>query len=727
MTQRTDRTRKHPDEGGFTLIELLVVIIILGILSAVVVFAVRGTGDKGKANAVKIDKRTIETAQQGYCARYGTYGTERQLAGLDPPDGPPSGKFLSEESKTHDITFVGGNQCGKDPLKSGFIISGDASTIPPGGGTFVIGNGPYSPNQDPPILNPAVNTQGGMQAVSGMLFNGLIGLAPNASAVPELAESWNITNNGATYKFVLRPNVVWSDSTPVTPGPPSQPLLAEDVKFSYEAALLIWHARTSSSLPSAFASPCVDPGGASRRLTCPSIVANEADATAGGKKTVTFSFAQPFGPLLQQMPMTDGAIIPSHRFPGCTSGATDPSATSGLCPTTAKPWKDNIPVGTGPFKVNLTETNPTTGLVYDKNPTYWRTGIPYFNKVILSPTNTLAALKAGTIQYVGLSNQADVDSARNDSGLVLDTGTMAPGGSTNCTQTVMFNLWANSQTPTAIRNGTATPDEFLGDKAPTPMIDPDGAGPEPPQPRGRLVRRAIAMSLERKPGVNGTNPGYVGISGSPGAELATSPTNTGMPVGSTPAPLPEYDTAKANAFLDAAGFPDANGATAGGRFDLGLSSFAGLPLAQAMQANMGAVGINVLPNPGQTLLNPPFAQVGPLFGQRNFDILIVSSCQNTDPEMGTRRVYHTDAINGAAFTNGSGYTNPAVDLLFNEGRASVDPAVRNQKYKQINDTVGTDLPTLWLLQTKSNRAYRATCSGLRPYTGAYPEYGSCTG
>jgi peptide/nickel transport system substrate-binding protein len=382
-------------------------------------------------------------------------------------------------------------------------------------------------------------------------------------------------------------------------------------------------------------------------------------------------------------------------------------------------------VGTGPFRVLRSNpavpqsADPAVGLVYEKNPNYWRTGIPYFNKVILSPTTGLAALKAGTIDYTGLGSIADVTAARNDSGLVQDTGTMAPGGSTNCTQTVMFNLWANLETPARIRALTATPDQFLGD--PT-LVDPDGAGPEPAQKKGQLVRRAIAMSLERKPGVNGTNPGYVAISGSPGAELATSPTNTGMPVGSTPAPLPEYDPAKANAFLDAAGFP----AGAGGvRFELGLSSFAGLPLANAMKANMGAVGINVVNNPGQTALNPPFTQTTPLFGQRDFDILIVSSCQNTDPEMGTRRVYHTDAINGSSFTNGSGYTNPVVDGLFNEGRASIDPAVRNEKYRQINDIVATDLPTLWLQQTKSNRAYKASCSGLRPHTGAYPEYGSC--
>jgi len=700
-------------QGGASRIEIVIGVVVLAILAAVVVNAVRSGGEKEKAQSRVADTEGIKAAQQEYCAKVGTYGTEDQLAGRTPgPDGKTY-KLLAAPSSEFDMVFIGGGACGKDALTSGYLLTGDAASMAPGGGSpFVIGAGALQPST---LLNPAVTTQGGIQAQSAMLFNGLVGIGPNATPVPELATSWEISPDGKTYTFTLRKDLLWSDSTPLPN--PTQRVTAEDVKFSYEAALLLYHARTSSSLPGALATPCTDPAPGTptpRRLSCPSIIANDAASPA----TVKFMFADTFGPLLQQATMTDGAIIPKHIWSSCASGAT------GNCPTPTAAWPSGQPpVGTGPFRF---KSESATELVYEKNPNFWRPGLPYFSEMKQIVTTGLPALQAGAVDYTSLGTVADVDAAKKDPRVVVDTGTMAPGGSTNCTQTVMFNLWARSQSPAAIRNGTANPHPQLGDKAPTPMIDPDGAGPEPAQPRGRLVRRAIAMSLEREPNVNGANPGYVALSGSPGASLAQSPTNSGMPVGSSPAPLPAYNKTKAEAFLDAAGFPDANGAEPGGRFNLGLSNFATAALGTAVQENMGKVGIEVGFNPGQTSLTPPFPQTVPLFGQRNFDILIVSSCQNTDPEMGTRRVYQTDAINGQSFTNGSGYTNPTtIDAWFNDGRKSLDPAVRSAAYKKINDQVAIDLPTLYLLETVSNRAYSVGCLGLRPYTGHFPEFGSC--
>lgn len=79
--------RRLQGEHGFTLIELLVVIIILGILAAVVVFAVGGVRDKGRGAAMAIDARTIRTAQEAYCANNQRYASADELV---------AGKYLSE-------------------------------------------------------------------------------------------------------------------------------------------------------------------------------------------------------------------------------------------------------------------------------------------------------------------------------------------------------------------------------------------------------------------------------------------------------------------------------------------------------------------------------------------------------------------------------------------------------------------------------------------------------
>ena len=60
--------KKRAGEAGFTLIELLIVIVILGILAAIVVFAVGGISDKGDASACKSDAKNVEVAEEAYYA-----------------------------------------------------------------------------------------------------------------------------------------------------------------------------------------------------------------------------------------------------------------------------------------------------------------------------------------------------------------------------------------------------------------------------------------------------------------------------------------------------------------------------------------------------------------------------------------------------------------------------------------------------------------------------------
>ncbi|MEU8775440.1 prepilin-type N-terminal cleavage/methylation domain-containing protein [Streptomyces sp. NPDC048606] len=118
-------------QDGFTLIELLVVIVILGVIAAIVVFSVRGVGDKGRKNAVAADAATLRTAQESYCARHGHYGTVDDLKtdGLLAGDPVYNAMMVGEE-----------NKCGRGE-KSSYTLY-DASPSERGAEPIKVGEGP---------------------------------------------------------------------------------------------------------------------------------------------------------------------------------------------------------------------------------------------------------------------------------------------------------------------------------------------------------------------------------------------------------------------------------------------------------------------------------------------------------------------------------------------------------------------------------------------------------
>jgi len=97
MLKQAMRARRR-SEAGFTLVELLVVIVILGILAAVVVFAVGGITDKGQTSACAADKASIETAEEANFAAKGSYADFATLV---------TNKFIHDTPTLHSVTITG--------------------------------------------------------------------------------------------------------------------------------------------------------------------------------------------------------------------------------------------------------------------------------------------------------------------------------------------------------------------------------------------------------------------------------------------------------------------------------------------------------------------------------------------------------------------------------------------------------------------------------------------
>lgn len=95
-----EQRRRQAGQQGFTLVELLIVIAILGILAAVVVFAVGQVTQNAEDAACDIEDRTLKTAVQAYRAQTGNWPTA--AADL------VTGGWLEEAPAATKWTFVAG-------------------------------------------------------------------------------------------------------------------------------------------------------------------------------------------------------------------------------------------------------------------------------------------------------------------------------------------------------------------------------------------------------------------------------------------------------------------------------------------------------------------------------------------------------------------------------------------------------------------------------------------
>lgn len=184
------------------------------------------------------------------------------------------------------------------------------------GGTFVIGAG-----GDPTSFNPDYKADDNLWPIAQNIYNRLIKLANGDGVIPDLAESYEFSEDGKTLTFHLHEGVKWHDGVDFT---------SEDVKWTYDTIIAEqWFKATSLE--------------AIESIECP-------DAN-----TVVMNLKAADVTIISKLGWYGTFILPKHLYEGQDPATCDAALKN--------------PVGTGPFKFESYESG--VGVTLVKNEEFW--------------------------------------------------------------------------------------------------------------------------------------------------------------------------------------------------------------------------------------------------------------------------------------------------------------------------------------------------------------------
>ncbi|GAA5533043.1 ABC transporter substrate-binding protein [Deinococcus aluminii] len=207
-----------------------------------------------------------------------------------------------------------------------------------------------SVSAEPPMLDPTSSTSA---EISRLLYDnvlqGLVKLGPDGKIEPSLASRYQVSADGKTYTFTLRPGVKFHDGSAFG---------TDDVVAALKRAM--------------------DPKSGH---THPEYYADMASVAASGPNTVVIKLARPNADFLFNLARADSVIMPA--------GKTDAMKSA--------------PIGTGPFK--FVSWQRGSAITLERNPAYYNKALPYLDGVtfrfISDPNAQLAALRSGDIDVIG--------------------------------------------------------------------------------------------------------------------------------------------------------------------------------------------------------------------------------------------------------------------------------------------------------------------------------------
>jgi peptide/nickel transport system substrate-binding protein len=329
------------------------------------------------------------------------------------------------------------------------------------------------------------------------------------------------------------------------------------------------------------------------------------------------------------------------------------------------------PVGTGPFRFVQYRRGQHVALA--RNPDYFHERLPQLDRLVfrILPSGTTAtmALERGEVDVLTSVPGFEIERLRALDDIIVAASAGGSGGSF-CQEVLIPNV-------------TRPPFDRLE------------------------VRRAFYQALDRSSLVDRV---YFG-QGTP----STGPISRDLSwVYTGDVRTYPHDPAEAERLLDRAGYPrGAKGTRLRIRFTHPAQH---ARLAQLVREQAGRVGIDL------ALEGLDFnASVEKTFVRKDFDLGFASFCNGADPDIGVRRAYVSTNIAPVPFSNGAGYVNPEVDRLFHQAATTLDRAARAAIYADLQRQLVEDLPYFWIIDSAARRAYRASFTGFRFWTGAFAE------
>jgi len=228
------------------------------------------------------------------------------------------------------------------------------------------GNLVYIVQPEPPSLAPYLSTSGPIGLVAPKIYQGLLDYDLELNIVPELAESYEISDDGLTVTFKLQKGVTWHDGTPFT---------SADVQFTIMEVLKKFHPRGPNSFKEV------------------------SEIQTPDDHTAIFKLDRPAPYMMRAFAGYESPIVPKHLLDGKDIREAE---------------LGNNPVGTGPFK--FVEWKKGQYIRLEKNEDYWKEGLPYLDRIVAriipDASTRTAAMESQEVMYGAFGAIPNVDVVR---------------------------------------------------------------------------------------------------------------------------------------------------------------------------------------------------------------------------------------------------------------------------------------------------------------------------